>query len=114
MGDFLIGLGIYFECLAFNEEIAPRQSPLVIFLFCLVSVFLGLPIYYVPAVLKSLEMSPLRRYAHLLKEPIRRNTHEEDFLNDITSFTNSCEPQRSQYDASEDAGSLEDGLEDIT
>ncbi|QKX61813.1 uncharacterized protein TRUGW13939_08969 [Talaromyces rugulosus] len=115
LAAFVIGLGIYYGCLAFNKAEDPGQSPLAIFLFYLISVFLGLLIYYVPAMLKGLETSSLRRYAYLLKDRKRRDTkREEEMLENITRVINSDQPQTHEDDASEDALSWEERFGDVT
>ncbi|KAL4916477.1 hypothetical protein BDW62DRAFT_186065 [Aspergillus aurantiobrunneus] len=68
LASFVIGLGIYFGSLAFSEvdTPTPRRSHRAIFIVYIVASFLGLLIYYVPATLKELELSPARRYAQMV------------------------------------------------
>lgn len=113
LAAFVIGLGIYYGCLAFDQIKDSGQSPRAIFLCYLISVYLGLLIYYVPAILKSLEMSSLRRYTHLLKDPNRHHTqNEQEIFNNIISLINSDEPQTHEEDPSEDVLSWEERLGD--
>jgi len=91
LAAFIIGLGIYFGCLTFHGEGTPGGFSLKIFIVYLVTSFLSLLIYYVPATLKDLELSPSRRYVQVMNKIIRDDIaygEETQILENITRLLN--------------------------
>ncbi|CAI7594180.1 unnamed protein product [Penicillium glandicola] len=80
LASFIIGLGIYFGCLAFDEVDSEklRGRNLAIFIVYIVTSFLGLLTYYVPSTLKQLELSPARRYAQIMTNELAKNPYQEE------------------------------------
>ncbi|KAL4786595.1 hypothetical protein BJX76DRAFT_365380 [Aspergillus varians] len=95
LASFIIGLGIYLGCLAFNkvDSQQPRESHRAILIVYIVTSFLSLLIYYMPATLKDLESSPARRYAQIMTNVLENNPYQEgtDILRNISTILNSEE-----------------------
>lgn len=106
LASFVIGIGIYFGCLAFSDigSQMPRNSYRAIFIVYIVTSFLGLLIYYVPYILKELELSPARRHAQIMNNKFTKLDSEEmELLNRIGALLNSDEQEIHEEGASDDA-----------
>lgn len=96
LASFVIGIGIYLGCLAFNDigSQKPRNSYRAIFIVYIATSFLGLLIYYVPYILKELELSPARRHAQIITNKFTKLDPEEtELLNRIGALLNSDEQE---------------------
>ncbi|KAL2824399.1 hypothetical protein BDW59DRAFT_180265 [Aspergillus cavernicola] len=117
LASFIIGLGIYFGCLAFSEvgSQKPRGSHRAVFIVYIVTSFLGLLIYYVPATLKELELSPARRYVQMMSNELSKKTHQEEteIIQNISALLNSEEQETYGEHQSDEALSWEGRLEDM-
>lgn len=80
VASFVVGLGVYFGCLAFSDvgSATPQVSHRAIFIVYVVTSFLGLLIYYVPSTLKKLEWSPARRYVQIMTHEFAKRPYEEE------------------------------------
>lgn len=106
LASFVIGIGIYFGCLAFSDIASqrPRNSYRATFIVYIVTTFLGLLIYYVPYILKELELSPARRYAQIMNNNFMElNPDEMELLNSIGGLLNSDEQEIHEESGSDDA-----------
>ncbi|KAL4877746.1 hypothetical protein BJY04DRAFT_197164 [Aspergillus karnatakaensis] len=116
LGSFIIGLGIYFGCLAFNEldSQRPRESYRRIFGVYIATSVLGLLVYYAPSILKDLEQSRTRRYAKKIDSlPEGQNDEEIELIRKIKALLNPNDQETSQENDFNDAISWEGRLEDI-
>ncbi|KAL2809608.1 hypothetical protein BJX63DRAFT_434988 [Aspergillus granulosus] len=117
LASFLIGLGVYFGCLAFSDvgSQKPQASYRTTFIVYIAASFLGLLVYYVPATLKELELSPARRYAQIMTNELPRtpNQEEREIIQNISTILNSEEPETYEEHQSDDALSWEERLEDM-
>jgi hypothetical protein len=117
LGFFINGLGIYFGCLAFSDvgSQKPRGRYLAIFIVYMVTVFLGLLIYYVPSTLKELELSPARRYAQIMTNELAKKSYQEetDIIQRIGVLLNSEEQETYEEHLSDDAISWVGRLENM-
>lgn len=117
LASFIIGLGIYFGCLAFSDvgSQRPRGSYLAILIVYIVTSFLGLLIYYVPSTFKELELSPARRYAQIMTNELAKKPHQEEteIIQNISVLLNSEEQETYGKHRSDDAISWEGRLEDM-
>jgi hypothetical protein len=80
-----------------------------------VTCFLGLLIYYVPSILKGLELSP-RRYAQIMTDELpKQQRHEEtEIFQNISALLNAEEQEVDGENLSDDAASWPGRLEDMT
>ncbi|OQE96201.1 hypothetical protein PENNAL_c0001G09431 [Penicillium nalgiovense] len=117
LASFIIGLGIYFGCLAFSyvDPQKPRGSHRAIFIVYIVTSFLSLLIYYVPSILKELELSPARRYAQIMTDEVPKQQHQEEkeLILKISALLNSEEQEANGEYISDDAASWAGRLEDM-
>ena len=105
LASFIIGLGIYFGCLALNDVGAqkPGKSYRAIFIVYIVTSFLGLLIYYVPSILKELELSPARRQAQIMtRRPAKLDREEKGILRNIDQLLSSEARQIREEDGSDE------------
>ncbi|KAJ5415575.1 hypothetical protein N7465_004270 [Penicillium sp. CMV-2018d] len=106
LASFVIGIGIYFGCLAFSDIASqrPRNSYRATFIVYIVTTFLALLIYYVPYILKELELSPARRHAQIMNNNFMKPDPEEmELLNRIGALLNSDEQVIHEESGSDDA-----------
>ncbi|CAG7915946.1 unnamed protein product [Penicillium olsonii] len=116
LASFIIGLGIYFGCLAFNDggSQKPGKSHRAIFIVYIATSFLGLLIYYVPSILKELELSPARRRAQIMGRRLPKLDQEEkEILQNITALLNSDAQEIREEGGSDDAASWEGRIEEV-
>lgn len=105
LASFVIGIGIYFGCLAFSDigSQMPRNSYHAIFIVYIVTGILGLLIYYVPYILKELQLSPARRHAQIMNNKFTKLAPEEmELLNRIGALLNSHDQEIREERASND------------
>ncbi|KAJ5521812.1 hypothetical protein N7527_005927 [Penicillium freii] len=105
LASFVIGIGIYFGCLAFSDIASqrPRNSYRATFIVYIVTTFLGLLIYYVPYILKELELSPARRHAQIMNNnSMKLEPEEMELLNRIRALLNSDEQEIHEESGSDD------------
>lgn len=118
LASFVIGLGIYFGCLAFSDVDSQKRrgSYREIFIVYIVTCFLGLLIYYVPSILKELELSPARRYAQIMTDRLpKQQRHEEaEILQNIGALLNTEEQTENGENLFDDAASWSARLEGMT
>ncbi|KAJ5249458.1 hypothetical protein N7524_011774 [Penicillium chrysogenum] len=117
LASFIMGLGIYFGCLAFSGggTQKPQGSYRAIFVVYIVTSVLGLLIYYVPSILKELELSPVRRYAQIMTNELAKQPHREEMeiIQNISALLNSEEQETNGEHLNDDALSWEGRLEDV-
>lgn len=117
LASFIVGLGIYFGCLAFSDvgSQKPRGSYRAIFIVYIVTSFLSLLIYYVPSMLKELELSPARRYAQIMIDELPKQQHQEEaeIIQKISALLDSEEQEANGEHLSDDAASWAGRLEDM-
>lgn len=117
LASFIIGLGIYFGCLAFRDvgSNRPQGRDLAVFIVYVTTSFLGLLIYFVPSILKELELSPARRYAQMIANQHAMKPHQEETeaIEKIAALLNSEEQEVYKEDRSDDDISWEERLEEM-
>ncbi|CAI7626063.1 unnamed protein product [Penicillium bialowiezense] len=117
LASFIIGLGIYFGCLAFRDvgSNRPQGRDLAVFIVYVTTSFLGLLIYFVPSILKELELSPARRYAQMIANQHAMKPHQEETeaIEKIAALLNSEEQEVYKEDRSDDDMSWEERLEEM-
>jgi hypothetical protein len=116
LASFMIGLGIYFGCLAFSDMDSqkPREPYRAVFVVYIVASFLGLLIYYVPSIFKELEFSAVRRRAQIMTFGIEKlDSEERETLQSIRALLNSNAQEFREEDGSDDDISWEGRLEEL-
>lgn len=117
LAAFIAGLGIYFGCLAFGDVGSQKRrgSYRAIFIVYIVTCFLSLLIYYVPSILKELELSPVRRYAQIMTNELAKQPYQEemDVIQKVNALLNSEEQEINGERVPDDAMSWEGRLENM-
>lgn len=117
LAAYIIGLGIYFGCLAFSDvgSQKPQGSYRAIFIVYIVTIFIGLLIYYVPSILKELELAPARRYAQIMANELVKPQHQEEYeiMQNIRALLSSEEQEEKGEHKSNNATSCEGGHENM-
>ncbi|PKY03727.1 hypothetical protein P168DRAFT_344868 [Aspergillus campestris IBT 28561] len=114
---FIIGLGIYYGCLAFSDvgSAKSRISYFSIFIIYMMTVFVGYQIYHFPSMMKELELAPARRYAQIMTNELVKPQRREEtkILQNIRALLNPDEQEANREHPSDDAMSWEGRLEDM-
>ncbi|PWY75339.1 hypothetical protein BO94DRAFT_605837 [Aspergillus sclerotioniger CBS 115572] len=115
LGSFIVGLGISFGCLAFSDvgSQKPQGRYLALFTVYIVTSCLGLFIYYVPSILKDLELSTARRHTRFIRSKIPREhlQNETQVLESISALRSSDQQETYGERQSNEVKSCAEGLQ---